>query len=62
MNGKNRSDIKIGSKVKIVLKADQKTGKLTEGTVAKILTNSMTHPHGIKVMLEDGQVGRVQEI
>ncbi|MEC1739891.1 YwbE family protein [Schinkia azotoformans] len=62
MNGKNRADIKIGAQVKIILKADQKTGKLTEGTVSKLLTNSPTHPHGIKVMLEDGQVGRVQEI
>ncbi len=62
MNGHNRSDIKIGSAVKIVLKIDQRTGKLTQGVVAKILTNSSTHPHGIKVMLADGQVGRVQEI
>ena len=62
MNGQNRSDVKIGVQVKIVLKADQKTGKLTEGTVAKLLTNSSFHPHGIKVMLADGQVGRVQEI
>lgn len=62
MNGQNRSDIKLGATVKIVLKADQKTGKLTEGTVAKILTNSSFHPHGIKVMLTDGQVGRVQEV
>ena len=62
MNGQNRSDIKIGATVKIVLKADQKTGKLTEGTVAKILTNSSFHPHGIKVMLTDGQVGRVKSI
>jgi uncharacterized repeat protein (TIGR03833 family) len=62
MNGKNRADIKIGARVKIVLKADQRTGKLTKGTVAKLLTNSSMHPHGIKVMLEDGQVGRVQEI
>ena len=61
MNGQNRSDIKIGAKVKIVLKADQITGKLTEGTVGKILTKSNYHPHGIKVMLTDGQVGRVQE-
>jgi len=61
MNGQNRSDIKIGAKVKIVLKADQITGKLTEGTVGKILTKSSYHPHGIKVMLTDGQVGRVQE-
>ncbi len=62
MNGQVRADIKTGSEVKIVLKADQRTGKLTEGIVAKILTNSPTHPHGIKVMLTDGQVGRVQEI
>ena len=62
MNGQNRADIKIGTQVKIVLKKDQPTGKLTEGVVARILTKSPHHPHGIKVMLEDGQVGRVQEI
>ncbi len=62
MNGQNRADIKVGSKVKIVLKADQRTGRLTQGTVEKLLTKSGFHPHGIKVMLEDGQVGRVQEI
>lgn len=62
MNGQNRADVKIGAKVKIVLKADQRTGKLTEGTVEKLLTNSSNHPHGIKVMLTDGNVGRVQEI
>ena len=62
MNGQNRADIKIGAQVKIVLKKDQPTGKLTEGVVARILTKSPYHPHGIKVMLEDGQVGRVQEI
>lgn len=62
MNGQNRSDIKIGSRVKIVLKKDQPMGKLTDGIVSKILTNSKTHPHGIKVMLTDGQVGRVQKI
>ena len=62
MNGQNRADIKIGVQVKIVLKKDQPTGKLTEGVVARILTKSPHHPHGIKVMLEDGQVGRVQEI
>lgn len=62
MNGQNRADIKIGAKVKIVLKKDQPTGKLTDGVVGKILTNSSYHPHGIKVMLQDGQVGRVQEI
>ncbi len=62
MNGNNRADVKIGARVNIVLKADQGSGKRTEGIVAKILTNSSTHPHGIKVMLTDGQVGRVQEI
>jgi uncharacterized repeat protein (TIGR03833 family) len=62
MNGKNRNDITPGTAVKIVLKADQRTGKLTSGIVKDILTNSLTHPHGIKVRLEDGQVGRVQEI
>lgn len=62
MTGTSRNDVKIGAKVKIVLKADQKTGKLTEGEVAKLLTNSSSHPHGIKVMLTDGKVGRVQQI
>lgn len=62
MNGQNRNNIKIGSKVLVVQKQDQRTGKLTEGVVSKILTNSKTHPHGIKVMLESGIVGRVQEI
>lgn len=62
MSGQNRADIKVGANVKIVLKSDQRTGKLTEGVVAKLLTKSSFHPHGIKVMLEDGQVGRVQEI
>lgn len=57
-----RTDIKKGSRVRIVLKQDQRTGKLTEGIVQDILTNSMTHPHGIKVRLEDGQVGRVKEL
>jgi uncharacterized repeat protein (TIGR03833 family) len=61
VNGKNKSDVKIGAKVKVVLKANQRTGKLTEGTVEKLLTKSSFHPHGIKVMLIDGQVGRVQE-
>ncbi len=60
MNGKNRNSIKIGQLVDVVLKADQRSGKLTRGTVAKILTNSSSHPHGIKVMLADGKVGRVQ--
>ncbi|HWP51510.1 MAG TPA: YwbE family protein [Clostridia bacterium] len=62
MNGQNRADVKIGAKVNIVLKADQRTGRLTEGVVAKTLTKSSFHPHGVKVMLTDGQVGRVQEI
>lgn len=62
MNGQNRTDITIGARVNIVLKVDQHIGKLTEGTVAKLLTKSAFHPHGIKVMLSDGQVGRVQEI
>jgi uncharacterized repeat protein (TIGR03833 family) len=57
-----RSQIKPGIHVKIVLKQDQKSGKLTEGTVKEILTNSPTHPHGIKVRLTDGKVGRVQLI
>jgi uncharacterized repeat protein (TIGR03833 family) len=61
-DGKYRNDIRTGSKVNIVLKADQKTGKLTQGVVKDILTNSHSHPHGIKVRLEDGQVGRVKEI
>lgn len=61
LNGQNRADVKIGATVKIVLKADQRTGKLTEGVVARLLTKSNFHPHGIKVMLDDGQVGRVQE-
>lgn len=62
MNGQNRADINIGARVKFVRKKDQLTGKLTEGVVARILTKSPNHPHGIKVMLEDGEVGRVQEI
>lgn len=62
MDGKSRNNIKIGTKVKVVQKQDQRTGKLTEGVVAKILTNAATHPHGIKVMLETGIVGRVQEV
>lgn len=62
MSGKLRSNISVGLNVSIVLKQDQRSGKLTEGVVAKILTNSPNHPHGIKVKLEDGQVGRVKEI
>lgn len=61
-SGKNRADIKAGLKVRIVLKKDQRTGKLTDGVVQDILTNSARHPHGIKVRLESGDVGRVQEI
>lgn len=59
---KKRFNIKQGQKVNIVLKQDQRSGKLTQGIVKDILTNSPTHPHGIKVRLQDGQVGRVQEI
>ena len=62
MNGQNRADIKIGLEVDVILKADQRTGQLTRGIVAEILTSSSFHPHGIKVRLEDGQVGRVQNI
>jgi uncharacterized repeat protein (TIGR03833 family) len=62
MNGNTRSDIKPGLKVRIVLKQDQLTGKLTEGVVQSILTSSPTHPHGIKVRLTSGAVGRVKEI
>lgn len=62
MNGTIRKDIKIGTKVLVVQKQDQRSGKLTEGVVKKLLTNSENHPHGIKVMLEDGIVGRVKEI
>ncbi|MGK7397149.1 MAG: YwbE family protein [Candidatus Cyclobacteriaceae bacterium M3_2C_046] len=62
MNGNNRADIKPGLRVHIVQKQDQRTGKLTEGTVQAILTKSSTHPHGIKVRLENGKVGRVKQI
>jgi uncharacterized repeat protein (TIGR03833 family) len=62
MNGQNRSDIKVGLEVGIVLKADQRSGRITEGIVQDILTNSMFHPHGIKVRLTSGEVGRVQYI
>ena len=57
-----RADIKPGMRVAIVLKADQRTGRLTEGVVRDLLTKSPTHPHGIKVRLEDGQVGRVKKV
>ncbi len=58
----NRSEISPGLRVRIVEKQNQPTGKLTEGVVARLLTKSPNHPHGIKVMLDDGRVGRVQEI
>ena len=61
-NGQTRSNIKPGMTVLIVLKQDQRTGKLTKGIVKDILTKSPNHPHGIKVRLTDGQVGRVKEI
>jgi uncharacterized repeat protein (TIGR03833 family) len=60
--GRNRKNIRAGLSVSIVLKQDQRTGKLTTGIVKDILTKSPSHPHGIKVRLEDGQVGRVQKI
>ena len=62
MNGKQREDIRPGIRVAIVLKQDQRTGRQTIGIVKDLLTNSKFHPHGIKVRLTDGQVGRVQEI
>lgn len=62
MDGTKRADIKVGARVLIVQKQDQRTGKLTEGIVQKILTNSPNHHHGIKVMLDNGIVGRVKEI
>lgn len=62
MDGKKRSDVRPGIEVNVILKQDQRTGKKTKGVVKDLLTNSATHPHGIKVRLEDGQVGRVCEI
>lgn len=62
MDGTNRKDIHPGQKVKIVLKQDQRSGKLTEGIVKDLLTKSPFHPHGIKVRLESGEIGRVKEI
>ena len=62
MDGTRRADIKRGLRVSIVLKKDQRTGKLTEGIVRDILTNSPAHPHGIKVRLESGEIGRVKKI
>jgi uncharacterized repeat protein (TIGR03833 family) len=62
MDGTVRKNISIGTKVLVVQKQDQRTGKLTEGVVMRILTNSQNHPRGIKVMLEGGIVGRVQNV
>lgn len=62
MDGRNRKDIRPGLAVEIVLKQDQRTGKRTRGIVRDILTSSPTHPHGIKVRLTDGQVGRVKAV
>ena len=61
-DGRKRADITIGATVRVVQKQDQRTGKLTEGVVAKLLTNSAQHPHGMKVMLTSKIVGRVKEI
>lgn len=62
MDGKRRADIKAGKRVRVVQKEDQRCGKLTEGIVMDILTKSESHPHGIKVRLQSGTVGRVKEI
>ena len=62
MDGRKRADLKAGARVRIVLKQDQHSGKLTEGIVSDILTNSPTHPHGIKVRLTTGLIGRVKDI
>ncbi|MGD0885109.1 MAG: YwbE family protein [Thermodesulfovibrionales bacterium] len=62
MDGTKRADLKRGVRVSIVQKKDQQTGKLTEGIVRDILTKSPTHPHGIKVLLESGEIGRVKKI
>ena len=62
MNGTKRENIKQGAQVRVVMKQDQRSGKLTEGVVKDILSNSPTHPHGIKVRLEGGIVGRVKEV
>ncbi|MCK9410838.1 MAG: YwbE family protein [Prolixibacteraceae bacterium] len=62
MEGQNRSEVKVGSEVGIVLKNDQRSGKITEGVVLDILTNSSFHPNGIKVRLTTGEVGRVKSI
>jgi uncharacterized repeat protein (TIGR03833 family) len=62
MSGRNRSNIKAGTRVQVVQKQDQRTAKLTEGVVKDILTKSSTHPHGIKVRLTSGVVGRVKSV
>jgi uncharacterized repeat protein (TIGR03833 family) len=62
MDGKNRKNVQVGAEVFVVLKKDQRSGRWTRGFVKDILTRSAHHPHGIKVRLQDGQVGRVQEI
>ncbi len=62
MSGRKRADISVGLLVAIVMKEDQRSGDLTEGVVDRILTKSATHPHGIKVRLETGEVGRVKEV
>jgi len=62
MNEIKRADVKTGMRVKVIMKEDQSTGKLTEGIVKDILTKSPKHPHGIKVRIETGEVGRIQEI
>ena len=62
MSGRNRSDIKAGTRVQVVQKQDQRTAKLTKGIVKDILTKSSTHPHGIKVRLTNGVVGRVKNV
>ncbi len=61
-DGRVRENVKPGTEVMIVLKRDQRTGKLTRGTVRDVLTNSRSHPRGIKVRLQDGKIGRVQRI
>lgn len=62
LDGRKRSDVKIGALVQVVQKLDQRTGELTEGIVTRLLTKSANHPHGIKVMLETGEVGRVKHV
>ncbi len=62
MDGPNRADVKPGARVRIVQKQDQRSGKITEGIVSDILTRSATHPHGIKVRLTNGIIGRVKEM